>query len=121
MKPLPNCHDCGAKPGETHMPGCDTERCSVCGGQKIGCHCEGHDPYFARWTGLWPGEAEAMALDLWCKWTDHGWETVTKDDPEARPDLNRFYALGQQKYFHVKPTEDKGTTRYEEKRKEREP
>jgi hypothetical protein len=51
---LKNCHDCGTKPGYPHMPFCDVERCSVCGGQRISCECKGHDPSFARWTGLWP-------------------------------------------------------------------
>lgn len=61
---LENCHDCGAKPGELHVPGCDVEQCSACGGQWIGCGCEGHDPRFAKWTGIWPGLAEAEYLGL---------------------------------------------------------
>jgi len=61
---LRNCHDCGAKPGEMHQDGCDTERCSSCGGQKLQCDCPGHDPAFARWTGLWPGSVEAFALGV---------------------------------------------------------
>ena len=33
------CHDCGAKEGEYHQPGCDMERCPFCGGQLISCDC----------------------------------------------------------------------------------
>ena len=34
------CGDCGAKPGHYHHPGCDCERCPVCGGQLISCGCD---------------------------------------------------------------------------------
>ena len=33
------CHDCAVIAGEMHVPGCDVERCRVCGGQLIGCQC----------------------------------------------------------------------------------
>lgn len=36
------CHDCNAKYGEYHHPGCDTERCPVCCGQLISCNCFGN-------------------------------------------------------------------------------
>jgi len=33
------CRDCGAKAGHYHHPGCDCERCPICGGQLITCGC----------------------------------------------------------------------------------
>jgi hypothetical protein len=58
------CPDCGAVPGSPHEEGCDVERCSVCGRQRLGDDCEGHDKYFSRWTGFWPGSLECIALGM---------------------------------------------------------
>jgi hypothetical protein len=33
------CGDCDAVPGQRHNPGCDVERCMLCGGQCISCDC----------------------------------------------------------------------------------
>lgn len=33
------CHDCGAKPGQYHSAGCDTETCAKCRGQTVYCDC----------------------------------------------------------------------------------
>jgi hypothetical protein len=79
---LKNCHDCGVKPGEVHLPNCDVERCSMCGLQRLCCECEGHDPAFARWTGIWPGLAESELLGI---------------------DLNEFDRRGLHQVFFVKP------------------
>lgn len=80
---IKECPDCDSAPGRPHDPGCDVERCSVCGRQAISCGaCSGHDPLFARWTGLWPGGIEAAVLGL---------------------DLNEFYAQDYHKIFLVKP------------------
>lgn len=81
---LRDCPDCAAKPGQRHKTGCDVERCSVCGGQRLSCGCPGHDSAFARWTGNWPGEAEAQLLGT---------------------DLNGIHKLGYHKVFFVKPKE----------------
>jgi hypothetical protein len=77
------CGDCGVEPGQPHQDGCDVERCSVCGNQRLSCACKkGRDKYFARWTGIWPGEIEANYLGL---------------------DLNEFYIQGFEKIFFIKP------------------
>jgi len=34
------CHDCGAKQGELHTPGCDVEQCPECGTQLLSCDCD---------------------------------------------------------------------------------
>ena len=79
---LTTCHDCGAEPGHLHSDNCDVERCSACGGQRLQCNCKSHDKAFARWTGIWPGSAEAEFLGI---------------------DLNQLYETGIYRTIFIKP------------------
>ena len=40
IEPGQRCSDCGALYGHYHHPGCDIERCPVCGDQAISCSCD---------------------------------------------------------------------------------
>lgn len=44
-----NCPDCDVQPGQIHNPGCDQERCTVCGRQYLVCECAEHNHDLAIW------------------------------------------------------------------------
>lgn len=96
------CPDCGVKPAENHRPGCDVERCVLCGHQAISCGCyddddAGYDEDVARcggrlpWTGEWPGDAECREFGWYAVLIPgRGWVSCDKDTPDAAEDLNRL-------------------------------
>jgi hypothetical protein len=101
-----SCPDCGTEPGHPHEEGCDIERCSACGRQRLSCGCVGgHDKFFARWTGFWPGHLECLVLGLVCRWEPDAANLVPVDSLCRLPgvDLNRFIAEGWPSIFWIKP------------------
>ena len=86
------CHDCGAKPGEVHLDGCDVERCPACGGQMISCECSNEtiDEYpRLPWTGEWPGVSECREFGWYARLVPgQGWVPCDKNDIGASEDLN---------------------------------
>jgi len=82
---LMSCGDCGVQPGQVHKEGCDIEMCSVCGGQRRMCCCDGHDKAFAHWTGFWPGTPEAEMLGI---------------------ETNELFRRGLHRIFFIKPKMD---------------
>lgn len=89
MPDLPSCQDCGAQPGQPHADGCDTARCLQTGMQRLSCTMR-HNCGDDIWAGQWPGEADAIRLGWYSRFTDHGWQRCGPGDPGAGPDLNRL-------------------------------
>lgn len=113
-----DCGDCGAVPGALHEPGCDVERCALCGEQAIACGCiyevngvqaadreDGPtDAMYAvvdamvaqvggrlPWTGSFPGTEECVAFGWYAKLVrGRGWVPCEATDDGACPDLNRL-------------------------------
>ena len=92
------CPDCGVAVGERHRPGCDIERCPLCGGQLLSCACTGKELYglpFIPWTGEFPGNSECREYGLYAKFVpNRGWVPCGKDEEGATEDLNRLHELG---------------------------
>lgn len=101
------CPDCGVLMGEPHEDGCDVARCLENGRQRLCCDdywipnpdCDDYDSdeYYIPnpnhdcgkdiWTGIWPGELDAIRLNKFVRWGPP-WIECPMDHPEARPDLN---------------------------------
>jgi len=120
-----NCPDCGVAPGEIHHAGCDVERCSVCGGQRLSCACadasiDQHDPAFSRWTGFWPGSLEALALGAIVQWVpdpqrpsplDREGAALSQADSDPQiPDFRRIFLVKPRAVLESTTTPEGSTT-----------
>lgn len=87
-----DCPDCGAKAGHLHKDGCDVERCPECGGQMQSCGCDVQaNGKRLPWSGEWPGDMACREFGWYAKFVPgQGWQPCSKDDPQARPDINRL-------------------------------
>lgn len=92
------CPDCGVKPGELHILGCDVEQCPDCGGQLLFDDCGGETgPVHPRlpWTGEWPGKAECREFGWYAKRArGPGYVSCAPDDRGAVEDLTRLAGEG---------------------------
>jgi hypothetical protein len=89
-KNLEPCPDCQAKVGEHHSAGCDVERCSVCGLNRLQCGCKSEKKI--AWDGRWPGESECEEFNFFTRFVPgSGWMPCLKSDEGAVHDLNRLY------------------------------
>jgi len=103
------CGDCGVKPQEMHLDGCDVARCAKTGIQRL--QCEHHDCNTV-WTGQSPGEAECVEFGWFVRWNNYkGWVPCGPDHPGRQVDLNRLMnPMGearwdpqQQRWVKVRP------------------
>lgn len=89
-----DCHDCGAKPGELHDPGCDEEQCPKCGFQMVSCgHFKDWPAEAERlpWLGHSKLGAEAVEYGWFIWWDERNrkWVPCGPEHPEARPNRSR--------------------------------
>ncbi|NUU20937.1 MAG: hypothetical protein HOV68_05385 [Streptomycetaceae bacterium] len=92
------CNGCGTPAGALHVGDCGFAQCPRTGRLRSQCGCPNAHGRAGTWDGLLPGEADAIRLGWFAKFTAGvGWTTTDPPPPgtpysvHCTPDLNRLF------------------------------
>jgi len=95
MKRIP-CHDCGAKVGKHHQPGCDTERCPKCSLQLISCDC------FVKYDENDDDADSKFDEKEFSKYEQEVWSGIMYEEAMLYAEQHNLFCYDENGKFHIK-------------------